>query len=65
MEVEKSVVEVTEEMLFKIEHEEWEHVNGIYDENGQWKEWDETLVNHRDIFEDDPLVIMPYVNTNW
>lgn len=65
MEMERSVVEVTEEMLYKIEHEEWEHVNGIHDANGVWKEWDETLVDSREVFSDDPLVVLPYVNTSW
>lgn len=65
MEVERTVAEVTEEMLHKIEHEKWEHVNGIYDCNGVWKEWQETVVESQGVFQDDPLVILPYVNLSW
>lgn len=65
MDIERSVVEVTEEMLFKIEHEEWEHVNGVHDGNGEWKEWTEIIVETRDPFEEDPLVILPYVDMTW
>ena len=52
---------VTEEMVKKIDQEQWPHVNGTRDSTGQWKEWHETSLTVND-YDGEPFVILPYVN---
>lgn len=60
----QAVIEVTEDMLKKIDEEEWEHVNGVYDAFGNWREWHET-VTMINPYDDEEFVILPYVHISW
>lgn len=63
-EIEREVIEVTEEMVDKIADEHWDHVNGTYDCEGQWHEWNETTTQ-MNTQNDEVFVILPYVHTGW
>ena len=54
--------EVTEEMLHRIDTERWPHVNGIYDSQGRWREWHET-VTEVNPYDGQEFVILPYVDS--
>jgi hypothetical protein len=62
--IEREVVEITEEMVDRIAEENWDHVNGCFDHEGQWRAWDETStqINTQN---DEPFIILPYVQTGW
>ena len=60
-EVRREPIEITPEMVNKIDQEQWPHVNGTTDPTGQWKEWHETSLTVND-YDGEPFVILPYVN---
>jgi len=41
----------------------WENVNGTYDSETDWREWDE--MTNAVSYNGDLLHILPYVNINW
>jgi hypothetical protein len=59
-----AAVEVTEENLRRLEEEKWEHVNGLHDAFGNWREWHETLTMINP-YDDEEFVILPYVHISW
>lgn len=63
-EIERQVQEVTEEMVDRISTENWDHVNGTY-QNGQWYEWNETVSQQNPYDEEEMFQILPYVHTGW
>lgn len=62
--VERVVLEVTEEMVDRIADEQWDQVNGTYDADGQWRQWDETT-SQINPYSDEMFHILPYVQTGW
>ena len=56
-----AVKEVTEGMLIRLEQEEWEHVNGVYDSSNEWRTWDQPVTLSND-FDDSTFVILPYID---
>ena len=62
-ELQREPIEITPEMVNKIDQEQWPHVNGTTDSTGQWKEWHETSLTVND-YDGEPFVILPYVNTS-
>lgn len=61
-EVPKCEEEVSENVLERLHNSEWSEVNGLYDINGAWKDWTQTVTvaSHND----EPLYILPYVLTD-
>ena len=51
-------------MLKRIDNEEWDHVNGIYDSAGNWREWYET-VTVINPYDGEEFVILPYVHIDF
>lgn len=55
------VREVTSDMLSRIEDEEWDHVNGLYDGANEWRTWDQPIRLVND-FDDSDFLILPYID---
>ena len=55
------VAEVTEEMLLRLDNEEWDHVNGLYDGQSEWRTWDQTVSFPND-FDQSTFIILPYID---
>ncbi|XP_077981120.1 uncharacterized protein LOC144436250 [Glandiceps talaboti] len=51
--------EITEDDVKKLHNENWEGVNGCYDNQGEWQDWSNSLVVNTN--EDNVLHILPYV----
>ena len=54
--------EVSEDVLERLHRSEWNEVNGLYDINGAWKDWTQTVTVAS--YNDEPLYILPYVLTD-
>lgn len=56
-----AVKEVTESMIQRLENEEWDHVNGVYDNSNDWRTWDQPVSQMND-FDDSTFLILPYID---
>lgn len=55
--VEAKVERNVEEDVIKINEERWQNVNGVYDDQGEWHEWNELTYSYS---YDKELIILPY-----
>lgn len=53
---------VSDGVLERLHNSEWGEVNGLYDINGAWKDWTQTITVAS--YNDEPLHILPYVLTD-
>lgn len=58
----KEEEEVSEDVLERLHNSEWGEVNGLYDINGAWKDWTQTLTVAS--YNEEPLYVLPYVLTD-
>lgn len=54
----RTIDEITEEDIHRINEEQWPYVNGMFDSKGQWRDWNELTVGLS--YEDNELIILPY-----
>lgn len=47
-----------EEEVSKINSERWPNVNGVYDAQGEWHDWNELTYSYS--YENSELIILPY-----
>lgn len=47
-----------EEDVIKLTEEKWPHVNGVYDSQGEWHDWNELTYGYS--YENSELIILPY-----
>jgi hypothetical protein len=47
-----------EEDVTKMSEEKWPNVNGVYDAQGEWHEWNEITYSYS--YENSELIILPY-----
>lgn len=47
-----------EEDVIRLTEEEWPHVNGVYDSQGEWHDWSELTYGYS--YENSELIILPY-----
>lgn len=50
--------EVKEEDVVRINEEKWPSVNGVYDAQGEWHDWNDLTYGHG--YENSELIILPY-----
>lgn len=49
---------VTEEDIIRLNDERWPHVNGVYDAEGEWHDWNDITFSYS--YENSELIILPY-----
>lgn len=47
-----------DEDVVRIESEKWPNVNGVYDAQGEWHDWNEITYSYS--YENSELIILPY-----
>lgn len=60
----KRPLEVSEYLVDKIAEQQWVGVNGTYDNESEWKEWEEMTTSFNP-YSNQIVYILPYVNTDW
>lgn len=60
----KLVESVPEYLVEKISHERWAGVNGHYDRDGEWREWNEMATGYNS-YSKEPVFILPYVSVDY
>jgi len=60
---ESSTLGVDENEVHKLCESKWEHVNGTYDSETEWREWNEMTSGVS--YGGELIHILPYVNINW
>lgn len=54
----QTVRPVTEEDVIRLNEERWPNVNGVYDAQGEWRDWNDMTYNFS--YENSELIILPY-----
>ncbi|KAG9510835.1 hypothetical protein GZH46_00610, partial [Fragariocoptes setiger] len=56
----RNIEDITEEEIRRINEEQWPYVNGTYDANGCWKDWNEITTGLS--VDNNELIILPYTS---
>lgn len=50
--------EISEEDITRLNEERWPNVNGVYDADGEWHDWNDITYSYG--YENAELIILPY-----